>query len=622
MFDFVAKHKRLLQVFLVIAIIPFAFFGLESYTNTLTSSNDIAVVDGVPISVREFNEELRRQQDRVRQVLGDQADASILDTPEMRSAILDALISQQLVLNEIQNANQVLPKDQVVASILAAPEFQEGGKFSSERYMGYLRTRGMSDEMNVARLRVELPAARLAGAISASGFQPRAVAERLAQLEGQKREVQEALISSDQFLGQAKVDAGAVKAYYDANAAEFRVPDQIRAEYVVLSADALGKAEKVTDEELKAAYEARSKQLGAAEERRAAHILVKTQEEADKLLADLKKSPQRFAELAKKQSIDTGSAEQGGDLGPVTPGALASKLLEDALYKLKEGEIGGPVQTEFGFHVLRVSGVKAAKVRSFDELKPELSAELLKQKGAKKLGESADPFNNLVYEQSDSLKPAAERFKLQIQTTGWFNRQQPPTEIGPLAHPKLLAALFSTDSLQQKRNTDAVEVAPGILVAARVAEHKPAAQRPLEEVKAQIEKTLLRREASKLAQKEGAAKLEALNKSAGDAGLKWSAAKSISRREPQGVPAPAVSKVMTADATKLPVHVGADRGDEGYAIYRVTKVAAPEAKPAQDSKMRVAQLDQMAGGQQLDAYIASLRARAKVEINQKNFEKR
>jgi peptidyl-prolyl cis-trans isomerase D len=622
MFDFVAKHKRLLQVFLVVAIIPFAFFGLESYTNTLTSSNDIAVVDGVSISTREFSEELRRQQDRMRQVLGDQADASILDTPEMRSAILDALISQQLVLNEIMSAKQVLPRDQVVASILAAPEFQDGGKFSSERYMGYLRNRGMSDEANVAKLRVELPASRLAGAISGSAFQPRAVAERIAQLEGQKREVQEALISSDQFLGQVKIDAAAVKTYYDANAAEFRVPDQIRAEYLVLSADALGKAEKVTDEELKSAYEARSKQVGAAEERRASHILVQTQEEADKLVAELKKSPQRFAELAKKQSIDTGSAEQGGDLGQVAPGSLASKPLEEAVFKLKEGEIGGPVQTEFGFHVLRVTAVKAAKVKSFDELKGELSAELQKQKGAKKLGESADPFNNLVYEQSDSLKPAAERYKLQIQSTGWFTRQQPSPDIGPLAHPKLLAALFSSDSLQQKRNTDAVEVVPGILVAARVAEHRPASQRPLAEVQAQIEKTLLRREAAKLAQKEGAAKLEALNKAGGDAGLKWSAAKAISRREPQGVPPPAVSKVMTADATKLPVHVGAERGDDGYALYRVTKVSAPETKQAQDSKARLAQLDQLAGGQQLDAYVASLRARAKVEINQKNLEKR
>jgi peptidyl-prolyl cis-trans isomerase D len=621
MFDFVAKHKRLLQVVLAVAIIPFAFFGLESYTNTLTSSNDIAVVDGVPISAREFSEELRRQQDRLRQVLGDQADPSILDTPEMRNAILDSLIAQQLVLNEIRKSNQVLAKEQVVASILAAPEFQEGGKFSSERYTGYLRTRGMSDEGNVSRLRVELPASRLANAISASAFQPRAVAERLAQLEGQKREVQEALIPSEQFIGQAKVDAAAIKAYYDSNAAEFRLPEQVRAEYVVLSAEALGKAEKVTDEELKAAYDARSKQIGAAEERRASHILLKSKEEADKLLAELKQAPQRFAELAKKQSIDTGSAEQGGDLGLVSPGSLASKPLEDALYKLKEGEIGGPVQTEFGFHVIRVTGVKAAKVKSFEELKPELTAELHKQKGAKKLGESADPFNNLVYEQSDSLKPAAERFKLQIQTTGWFTRQQPPTEIGPLAHPKLLSALFSGDALQQKRNTDAVEVAPGILVAARVAEHKPATQRPLEEVKGQIEKTLLRREAAKLAQKEGAAKLEALNKAGGDAGLKWSAMKAVSRREPQGVPAPAVSRIMTVDASKLPAHVGVARGDEGYAIYRVTKVSALEAKPA-DSKIRQAQLDQMTGGQQLDAYIASLRARAKIEVNNKNLEKR
>ena len=620
MFDFVAKHKRILQVVLFLTIIPFAFFGLESYTRSIGSAQDVATIDGAAITQREFAEEMRRQQDRLREVLGRGADLTPLDTPEMRLAILESLISQRLVLAEVVKSRLAVSKEDVVAGILAAPEFQEGGKFSSERYMMYLRSRGMTDEGNVARLRLEVPAGRLAGAISGSAFQPRAVAERLIALQAEKREVAETFIAAEQFLGRVKLDDASIKAYYDANLAEFKVPERVRAEYLVLSAEELGRNEAATDAELKEAYEKRASQLAVAEQRRASHILVKTKEEAEKIAAEARKAPQRFAELAKKHSQDPGSAENGGDLGLNARGALASKSLEDAVFKLKNGEISDPVQSEFGFHVLRLTGIQAGKTASFDELKKDLAAEVTKQKGAKKFAEIADAFNNLVYEQSDSLKPAAERYKLKLATSGWMVRQPSP-EQGVLAHPKLLAALFSPDSIQQRRNTDAVEVAPGVLLAARVAEHQPESQRPLEEVRAEVERKLARREAAALAHKEGAEKLSLLAKG-GDAGLTWSVPKALSRRDAQGLPLPALRKVMTADVSTLPAHAGLEAGDKGYAIYRVSKVVPGEFKAGAQSAEELAMADRQAGAEQLEAYVASLRARAKIEINRANLEKK
>lgn len=620
MFDFVAKHKRILQIVLGLTIVPFAFFGLESYTRSMSSANDVASINGTPISTREFADELRRQQDRLREVLGREADLAVLDSPEMRLAILESLISQRLVMAEIATGHLALSRDDVVAGILSSPEFQEGGKFSSERYLAYLRSRGMSDEGNVAQLRLEIPAARLAGAINATAFQPRAVAERLIALQGEKREVTEAFISAEPFLARVKPDEAKAKAYYDANLAEFKVPERVRAEYLVLSAEDLAKNETATDAELKAAFEARASQLASAEQRRASHILVKTKEEAEKILAEARQAPQRFAELAKKYSQDPGSAENGGDLGMNAKGGLASKSLEDAIFKLGNGEIGDVVQSEFGFHVIRLTGIQAGKAASFDEMKNDLAAEIAKQKGARKFAEAADAFNNLVYEQSDSLKPAAERYKLKIATTGWFARQASP-EQGMLAHPKLLAAIFSSDAIQQRRNTDAVEVAPGVLVAARVAEHQPEAQRPFEEVRAEVERRLARREAAVLAQKEGAEKLALLAKG-GDAGLQWSAVKTVSRRDAQGLAPAALRKVMIADVATLPAHAGIDRGDLGYALYRISKVIPGEFRAGPQSAQELAQADRQAGTEQLDAYVASLRARAKVEINRANLEKK
>jgi len=618
MFDLVTKHKRLLQVVLGLLILPFAFFGIDSYTRSARHPGEVASVDGTPVTARELADETRRQQDRLRQMLGAGADPAALDTPEMRLAILESLIAQRLITNQVAGAHLVLSREAVVAHILAAPEFQESGKFSPERYAGYLRAVGMSDEGNVAKLRVEIPASQLASAIASTAIESRTVAGRLAAIESEKREVAEAFIPAEAYLARVKPDEAAIKAFYEAHLADYKVPERVRAEYAVLSADALGQAEGATEAEIKAAYDAKSATLGTPEQRRASHILLATREEAEKLAAVARKDPQSFADLAKKHSQDTGSAANGGDLGMNPRGALASKALEDAIFSLKPDEIGGVVQSEFGFHVVRLTAIQPGKLRSLDDARKELAAEIIKQKGARKFAEAAESFNNMVYEQSDSLKPAAERYKLNIANTGWFSRQA-PGQIGPLAHPKLLAALFSPDSTKQRRNTDAVEVAPGVLVAARVLEYQPETLRPFSEVKADVERRVARGEAAALARKDGEAKLAELIKG-GDAGLSWGAAKTVSRREPQGLSPAVVHKVMAVDVARLPAYAGTERGEEGYALIRIAKVIPAEPPAGPQAAEMQARFDRQAGAAQLDAYLASLRAKAKVEIRPANLE--
>jgi len=612
MFDLVTKHKRLLQVVLGLLILPFAFFGIDSYTRAGRHPGEAASVDGTPISSRELSDETRRQLDRLRQMLGAGADPAALDTPEMRLAILESLISQRLVTNQIADGHLALSKEAVVANILASPEFQDNGKFSPERYAGYLRAVGLSDEGNVAKLRLEIPASQLASAIASSAMEPRSVTSRLAAIEAEKREVAEAFLPAEAYLARVKSDEAAIKAFYDSHLADYKVPERLRAEYLLLSADALGQGETATEAEIKAAYDAKAAGMGEPEQRRASHILLATKEEGAKVLAEVRKNPQAFAELAKKHSQDSGSAANGGDLGMNPRGALASKALEDAVFARKLNEIDDVVQSEFGFHVLRVTAIQPGKQRSLEDARKELADAIVKQKGAKGFAEAAEGFNNMVYEQSDSLKPAAERYKLKIQNTGWFSRQA-PGELGLLANPKLLAALFSQDSIKQRRNTDAVEVAPGVLAAARVLEYQPETLRPFAEVKAEVERRLAHREAAALARKDGEVKLAELRK--GDAaGLTWDAAKTVSRQEPQGLSQAAMRKVMAADAAKLPAYAGLERGEEGYALYRIGKVIAAEAKPGPQLAEQQARFDRQAGGAQLDAYVAALRAKAKIEV--------
>jgi len=620
MFEFVQKHKRLIQLALVLLIVPpFAFFGLESYTRSMRNPDDVATVDGMGITQREFADELRQQQERLRAAFGTGFDPSALDTPETRGALLDALVAQRLLANAAAGAHLVVGDEQLRETIAGIPAFQADGQFSKANYEVLLRAQNMTPQMFEARLRYDMALAQLRRSIAETGIASRSSAERLAALQEQRREVQESLVAAQPLLAQVKVTDAQVRAYYDANPAEFRIPERVRAEYVVLSADALARQDAVTDAELKAAYEARAAQYRVEEQRRASHILVKTREEADKLAQQLRKAPGRFAELAKKHSQDPGSAEKGGDLGYFGRGMMVPAF-EEAAFRQKEGEIGAPVQSDFGWHIIRVTGVQPAKSRTLQEVRGELAAELAKQKGTRRFAEAAEAFSNMVYEQADSLKPAAERFKLPVQTSGWIARASSP-EAGVLGNAKLLGALFAEDSLKTRRNTDAVEVAPNVLVAARVLEHQPAAQKKFEDVRAAIEQHLRRTEATKLAQKEGEARLAALRKGA-DAGLKWEPAKAVSRRSPQGVPSTALRQILAADGATLPAYVGAERGEDGYMLYKVVRALDPEPKNDQQKAADQARAAQQAAAEQLDAYIASLRARASIEINKGNLEKK
>lgn len=631
MFDFIQKRKRFIQILLGLMLIPFAFFGLESYTNSNRGADEVAKVDGMPISQREFAEEFKQQQDRLRSMFGRNFDPAFMDTPEARRALLDTLIAKRVVAREMARANIGISDESLRETIASIPAFQSGGKFSHATYETLLRAQGMTPATFEAQMRYDMSLGLLSRAIAATAIAPRAVAERFILLEGQKYDVSESLVPAQRFAPQVRLDDGKLKSYYDANPSEFRTPERIRAEYVVLSAQDIARQVQVADAELKAAYDARSSQFRVGEQRRASHILIQAaagapdaqrkaaRAKAEELLAQVRKNPASFAELARKNSQDSGSTEKGGDLGFFGQGMMV-KPFEDAVFALKEGETSQVVESEFGYHVIRLTGVRGASVRPFEEVRTELLAELKQQKAAQKFAESAENFANMVYEQADALIPVSEKFGLKVETSEWIANDLSAAPKA-LANQKLLNALFSADSVKTKRNTDAIEVASNTLVAARVVEHRPATVRAYEEVKPEIERVMRQREAVKLALKQGAELLEQVRKGA-DAGLKWAPAVQVSRGSAQGLPQEALSKVVSAEGSKLPAFFGAQKGEEGYAIYRVNKVLPPEPRPDAQKKTDAAQVASLFGSSQYDAFVASLRARADVTIYEKNLEKK
>lgn len=624
MFDAVRNNKRFVQVFLALIILPFAFFGLDSYVRSGGEGDDLARIGDIKISQQQFQQALRDQQERLRAQMKGEVDSKLLDNPEARKAILDDLIDQRLLMLEASKKKMLVSDDMIRRTIASIDAFKADGQFSSERYETALRAQGMTPAGFEAKLRQDLTLQQLAGAIGQSGVIPRTVSDRVLALQTEKREVMEYRLGLDGYLDKVKLADDAAKKFYDENSKQFEVPEQAKAEYVELSMETIGAQLAVSEAEVKAWYDSHKDKFEQPEERRASHILIaseklgkdKAKAKAEEVFKEVQKNPASFAELAKKHSDDPGSAAKGGDLGYFGRGMMV-KPFEEATLALKEGEISGIVESDFGFHIIKLTGIHAAKAKPLADVRGEIEAELKKVAGSRKFAEAAEAFSNTVYEQADSLQPVAEKFKLTIKQSDWLGRQANPAN-GPLANEKLLAALFSEDSIKNKRNTESVEIAPNTLVAARIVEYKPAALLPFETVKANIETLLKRQEAQAQARKDGEARLEALQK--GEDKLSWGAAKSVSRMDPRALPPAAAPAVFKMDTAKLPAYTGVELPGVGYALFKLTKVEAGEKLDDARKQAMLTQLGNLSAQEEMRLYLDSLRARYKVEINQAALE--
>ena len=624
MFDAVRNNKKIVQIFLALIILPFAFFGLDSYVRSTGTGDDIAKIGDIKITQQQFQQAMRDQQERLRAQMKGELDPKLLDSPEARQAILDDLVDQRLLMLEASKKKMFVSDDVIRRTIGSIDAFNADGKFSAERYEAALRGQGMTPAGFEAQLRQDLTLQQLAGAIGQSGVIPRTVIDHVLAIQTEKREVMEYRLAIDDYLGKVKLADGAAKRFYDENAKQFELPEQAKAEYVVLSMETIGAQLTVSEAEVKAWYEGHKDKFQQPEERRASHILIaseklgkdKAKAKAEEVFKAVQKNPAGFADLAKKNSDDPGSAEKGGDLGFFGSGMMV-KPFEEATFKLKEGEISGIVESDFGFHIIKLTGIHAAKEKPLAEVKGEIEAELKKTASSRKFAEAAEAFSNMVYEQSDSLKPVAEKFNLNIKQSDWLVRQANPAN-GPLANEKVLAALFTEDSIKNKRNTEAVEIAANTLVAARIVEYKPASLQPLDSLKDNIETLLKRQEAQALAQKEGEAKLEALKK--GEDKLKWGAAKRVSRMDARLIPPAAAPTVFKMDAAKLPSYAGVELPGTGYALFKLTTLDAGEKLDDARKQAMLTQLGNLSAQEEMRLYLDSLRARYKVEINQSALE--
>lgn len=624
-----ASQTWLAKIILALITIPFALWGVESYISTSPGQNTVASVGDEKISSIEFNNAVRNQLDQFRAQFGKEIDASIMDNPEMRKSVLDQLIDQRLLVKAVKSSNLTVSDEALRDWISKEPSFQENGAFSAVRYQSMLQGRGSSAASFENLLRSDLARQQFVESIAVNGITANASVQQYFLAVDQSREVSIVNVSPDPFLAKVKATSEQAKTYYESKPLEFTIPEQVRAEYVELSIDALAPTLQVPADEIKKVYEASSARYIQKEERKASHILVSAAKDAsdadkataktkaDALYAQVVKSPKDFAEIAKKNSQDPGSAVNGGDLGFFARGAMV-KPFDDAAFTAKKDEIVGPVLSDFGYHIIRVTDVRPEKSKSLAEVTPEIEGELKKQLAQKKFSELAEKFTNAAYEQSNTLKAAADAAGMPIKQSAWISKGA--ASAPPFTNPKLMTALFSDAVIKDKRNSEAVEVAPNSLVVARALETKPSALRPFAEVEPSIIARLSREEALKLAKADGEAKLAALK--AGKPDVTFPAALAINRTNPGGLAPNVVDAAMKANATTLPTFVGVDNANGGYTLIQISKVI--EAAATDEAKLKAAKtrVEQAVTQQKLQATVAALRATSDVAIAKNALDKK
>lgn len=632
MFDFVRGNQKFIQFVLALIVLPFALWGVDSYVRS-GGGDALATVDGNPISTNEFQQALREQQERLRSQMGNEATQEVLESPEVRRAVLMELVNQRLLAVHAAKSKLRISDDALVNFISSVPSLQEDGKFSRERYQALVAAQGMSIEMFESRVRQDLLMQQPLMAVGNAAVSGQVSSARWLGAQLEERDVSMVLLRAEQYAQDSKPEAGAVKRYYEENRTRFEKPEQVRVEFLVLSQAKMIDQAKVSEDDIKAWYKANESRYKQPEQRQASHILIRVeknaaeaevkaaQAKAEQLLVQLKSNPGEFAKLAKQHSQDPGSAEKGGDLGFFGRGMMV-KSFEDAAFALQENQLSEVVRSDFGLHIIKLTGIRAERAKPFEAVRAEIAAELKRQAGAKHYAEAAEGFANTVYEQSDTLKTAAEKFGLSVQQSDWLVKggQVMP----PLNHPKLMQAIFSDDAIKNHRNTEAIDVGGNVLVSSRVVEHRPAMLEPMESVAGVIEKILQRESAVARAEAEGVARLGKLQKGE-KLDMAWGAARPLSRLQAQGLSDEARAAIFGVSAKELPAYAGA-KVPGGYALYRVEKVKPFDVAAGGDAAMRGAMLrqqyGQMIAQEEVTAWLSALKQRYPVVINAAMLERK
>lgn len=611
------------KALLALITIPFALFGIDSYLSSAGNNVAVAKVAGNTISAQAYDNALKNMRNRLQSE--GKFEQAQLDSPEVKSLVLDQLINKQLLSDEIHNAKYAISDLQLATYVTGMPEFQKDGKFSQDLYDQTLSQNQLSPTKFEAGMRADLLAQQAQDGIAKLGFISNVRADEVLKLANQQRVVSVSEIKTKDFVDQVTVKPEEVKAYYELHKNKLIVPEQVKIEFLSLAPVNFMRNVNVSDDEVKKYYDDNAAKFQGNEQRRASHILIafgvsatpeqkqQAKAKAEEILAQIKKDPSKFEQLALKNSQDPGSAVKGGDLGSFGHGAMV-KPFEDAAFSMKLNQVSDLVESEFGYHIIKVTEISGQNA-DFNSLKPQIKGDLMFQKAKDEFAKQSETFSDLVYTQSGSLEPAAKAFGGQVQKSDWLNRESGAKFFKN--NEKIMSLIFSNEVLKDRRNTEAIEVSTDNMVSARVVDYKPAAPKTFDEVKAGIEALLKLEAASKLAISKGEAALKDLRDGKNVAGIEWIKEVTVDRKNAQGLTDLTMNQVFKTNTVKLPAYSGLADSKQGYLLVKVIKVDSSSLVDEETKKAAKAQLNAALANEYIAAYKQSLREKAKVTVNEK-----
>jgi peptidyl-prolyl cis-trans isomerase D len=492
------------QVILGLVILTFAVSGVSSYFNS-SADQSVATVNGEEITRQAFEQAFQNERARQEQQFGEMF-SQLAANPEymnnLRQSVLDRLIDDTLLKQQAAKLDITISDKFLMDTIRKMKEFEVDGVFNNDRYLALLRQNNLTANQFRDLMRDQYSRMQITAGIAGSEFALPSELKLLVNLQQQTRDFDFAFVKASDQAAAVEVNDEKLNTWYSLNQQRYATPEQLSLQYVLLKGSDLAKDVKVADADIETYYNANLARYQGEERRRVSHILLESADEnldlynkAAELLKQLQAGAD-FADVAKKNSSDTVSAENGGDLDFITKGVMDQEFETAAFALAKAGDLSGVVKSSFGYHIIKLTEVEAATVKPLTEVKAQIESAVQAEKAVEQFAELQQKLATVSFEVADTLEDAAKAIGGKVQNTELFSKDNVPADLN---YPAVLNVVFSSEFIDGQVNSEVIEVAPQQVLVARVIEHKAPKTRTFDEVKAEVQTAYVAEQSAGLA---------------------------------------------------------------------------------------------------------------------------
>lgn len=620
MMQFIRERSKGLLSFLLIGFISLSFvlWGVSSYF-TGRQENAVAKVGARTITADEFSRFYQRQYLQIQSLYGDAFRPEMIDEVQLKQKVLDAMVADAALRQHMIQNQMIISNPQLAEAISQLPIFQQEGKFSSELYQQWLKTRGYSSAAFESELRGSMLTEQMRMAVRNSTLLTRTDLQEIVRLTDQQRDVAVITVPLSGLTSQVTPSDDELDEFYAKNSQEFQIPERVRVNYVLIRRDALAAQLQPDEALLRQRYAADDKRFGTPERRHVRHILLKDEAATQALANRLGETPKKFPDLARELSQDSGSAAKGGDLGWVEPGMLPAPL-DQAVYAAKMGEVAGPIESSEGYHWILVDAIEAGKREPFEAVRGKLAEEYRNEQLAERWNALVESIETASFENASSLQTVADLANLPVQTTNWFSRE---TGEAPANSPRFRQASFTDDVLKEGLNSKVIKLDDGTIAVLRLEEHQPAQTPPIDQVKARVKQAFQLARAGEIADQKIKEIEEAIGRGESPAQvagkikgnyreLGW-----IGRQGNSNLPPELVEKAFSTfhskDEPAAHAALALPNGDRMLVFVRQVKNGDLNAVDADTVTQMRERVSEMRGDQELEMYLDALKKTMDIE---------